>query len=83
MDAVTPSFRLFTAANQFLKASSKDPLFDIEFVGLKDYVGTDNGKYSVKIDQLITSITRTDLVIIPAIYGELSEAIKANEDAIP
>ena len=83
IEAVTPPYRLFKTANEILKALDKKPLFDVEYVGLKSYIATNDGEYSVKIDRQIKDIKETDLIIIPAVYGDIDNAIKANEDAIP
>ena len=83
IEAVTPPYRLFKTANDFLKAFDKKPLFDVEYVGFKNYIATNDGEYSVKTDRLIKDIQKTDLIIIPAIYGEIDTAIKANEKVIP
>ena len=83
IEAISPAYRLFTSANQFLEASGKKPLFDVEYVGMSKYVIANDGEYSVKINRLIKDVSKTDLVILPAIYGEVSVAIKANEKAIP
>ena len=83
IEAVTPPYRLFKTANDFLKAFDKKPLFDTEYIGLKNYIATNDGEYSIKTDRLIKDIEKTDLIIIPAIYGDVNKAIKANEKAIP
>lgn len=83
IEAVTPPYRLFKTANDFLKAFDKKPLFDVEYVGLKNYIATNDGEYSIKTDRLIKDIEKTDLIIIPAIYGDINNAIKANEKVIP
>ena len=79
IEAISPAYRLFTSANQFLEASGKKPLFDVEYVGMSKYVIANDGEYSVKINRLIKDVSKTDLVILPAIYGEVSVAIKAND----
>ncbi len=83
IEAISPAYRLFTSANQFLQASGKKPLFDVEYVGMSKRVETNDGEYSVKINRLIKDVAKTDLVVLPAIYGDVSAAIKANEKAIP
>lgn len=81
--AVIPPYRLFKAANDLLEASGKQPLFDVEYVGLKNHMVTDEGEHSIKTHRLIKEITKTDLIFIPAMYGDFNKAIKANMKAIP
>ncbi len=83
IEAISPPYRLFTSANQFLQASGKKPLFDVEYVGMSNYVETNDGEYRIKINRLIKDVIKTDLVVLPAIYGDVGTAIKANEQAIP
>lgn len=82
IEAISPPYRLFTSANQFLQASGKKPLFDVEYVGMSNYVEANDGEYRIKINRLIKDVTKTDLVVLPAIYGDVGDAIKANEKAI-
>jgi transcriptional regulator GlxA family with amidase domain len=82
MLAVAPAYRLFKAANNFLEASGKAPLFDIVYVGLNRFVATDEGETFIKIPRLISEVTETDLIIIPAVSGELNTAIAVNTEAI-
>ncbi|MFN3404273.1 MAG: GlxA family transcriptional regulator [Cytophagaceae bacterium] len=83
IEAITPAYRLFKTANDFLKAQGKKPQFKVEYVGLKKSVTTNDGEYSIKIDRQIKDIRKTDLIIIPAIYGDIDKAIKSNAKAIP
>ena len=83
IEAVTPAYRAFKTANDFLKASGKKPLFDVEYVGLKKTVSTNDGEYAVKINRILKEVTKTDVVILPALYGDIDHAIKANARAIP
>jgi transcriptional regulator GlxA family with amidase domain len=83
IEAITPPYRCFKTANDFLKGAGKNPLFEVEYVGMNKLVSSNDGEYSIKIDRLLTDVKKTDLLIIPAIYGDLDKAIDANKDAIP
>ena len=50
IEAITPAYRTFKTANEFLQASGKKPLFDVEYVALKKTVSANDGEYAVKID---------------------------------
>ncbi|MFN8430852.1 MAG: helix-turn-helix domain-containing protein [Spirosomataceae bacterium] len=82
IEAISPAYRLFKTANQFLMASGNEPAFQVEYVGLENVISTNDGEYSVKIDRLISEVSQTDLVIIPALYGNMNTAIEANFEAI-
>jgi transcriptional regulator GlxA family with amidase domain len=82
IEAITPAYRTFKTANDFLKAAGKKPLFSVEYVALKKTVEANDGEYSVKIDRQLKDVTKTDLVVLPALFGDVDAALKANEKAI-
>lgn len=81
IEAITPPYRCFKTANDFLSALGKKPLFEVEYVGLGNQVSTNDGEYLVKVNRNLSEVKKTDLLVIPAIYGEVSSAIRANEKA--
>lgn len=83
MQAIADPQYLFTATNQFLIASGKQPLFEVELVGLKKVIKLNNGLFSVHTDKQLKDVKKTDLVFIPALFGDMPAAVKKNKDAIP
>ncbi len=83
IEAVTPPFRTFHTANEFLTVFGKKPIFTVEYVGLRDYVPANNGEYIIKTDRLLKDVTETDLLIIPPVFGDTAKGIQANAEAIP
>ncbi|WP_270087172.1 GlxA family transcriptional regulator [Sphingobacterium sp. SYP-B4668] len=83
IEAITPAFRTFHTANEFLTVFGKKPIFDVEYVGLQEYVPANNGEYTIKTNRLISDVTQTDLLIIPPTLGDMDYGIKANAEAIP
>lgn len=83
IEAVTPPYRSFKAANDFLIACGKDPLFKVEYVGLTEFVSANDGEYTIRTDRLLKDVTKTDLLIIPPVYGDTAEGVKTNAEAIP
>lgn len=80
---VTGPRYLFTTANQFLQAAGKDPLFHVQMVGQDKEVLVQDGAYSITPDLLLKDTGQADLVIIPPIFGDMQEAVRLNEAAIP
>ena len=74
--------QVFTEANQFLQSIGKQPLFDVHLVGISNESKLNEGLYTISTE-LMNSINKTDLVIIPAMYGDLQKAIEENKDFIP
>jgi transcriptional regulator GlxA family with amidase domain len=70
---------LFTAVNQFLVMAGKAPLFDVELVGAKKEVKLSNGLFSVHTDRQIIDVKKTDLVFIPALFGDMQTALDKNK----
>ena len=83
IEAITPAYRTFNTANEFLTVFGKKPVFKVEYVGLNEYVPANNGEYSIKTDRLLKDVTHTDLLIIPPAFGDTDTGIQANAEAIP
>ncbi|HRD44749.1 MAG TPA: AraC family transcriptional regulator, partial [Ferruginibacter sp.] len=83
IEAISPAYRLFKTANEFLSAAGKKPKFEIEYVGLQKIVKANDGEYSIKMDKLIEEVKKTDLIFIPALYGNMKQAVSSNAKAIP
>lgn len=77
------SRQLFSQVNEFFKAKGQPPLFTVQLVGLTKGTPVSGGLFTVNTDLLIEDIQKTDLIIIPAIDGEISGAIEKNKDFIP
>lgn len=75
---VDPSY-MFKAVNEFFKTSGHQPFFDVHLVGLKKEVELNEGSIVIRTDALIQDVKKTDLIIIPAISGDVSIALEKNE----
>jgi transcriptional regulator GlxA family with amidase domain len=86
-DAVSASVAdpciMFNGVNDFLKNAGRPPAFKIHLVGLKKAVKLYNGIFTVHADTLLENMKKTDLVIIPALGGEIKSALKKNAAFIP
>lgn len=74
---------LFTAANEFLESTGRRPLFHVELIGLAKEVKLHRGSFTVHTDHLISDIKKTDLIFVPALFGDIKTALAANSDFIP
>ena len=83
IEGITPPFRSFHTANDFLSAAGKTPVFKVEYVGLTKYVPANNGEYTIKTDRLLKDVIDTDLLFIPPTFGDIVKGIQANTDAVP
>ncbi len=83
VEAVADPRYMFSAANQFLEAAGKPALFNVQLVASKKQVHLNNSLFSVNPDKLISDVKKTDLVLIPAISGDVQKAIDLNKELIP
>lgn len=83
MQAIVDPRYLFTTVNQFLAVKGKSPLFNVQLVGAKKEIRLNEGQFSVYTDQLLKDVKKTDLVVIPALFGDMQIAIDKNEVLLP
>lgn len=82
-EAVADPRYLFTAANQFLQAAGKQPLFRVQLVGQTREVRLQEGFFSVHTDCLLHEVKQTDLIFIPALFGDIPGALARNKALLP
>lgn len=83
LQAIADPQYLFSAVNQFMVAQGKQPLFDVQLVGCKKEVKLNDGLFSVSTSQLVQDVEKTDLVVIPALFGDMKSAIEKNKKLLP
>jgi transcriptional regulator GlxA family with amidase domain len=83
LQAIADPQYLFSAVNQFLLSAGQSPLFDVALVGAKKEVQLNNGSYSVHTDRQLKEVTKTDLIIIPALFGDMHTGIERNKVLVP
>jgi transcriptional regulator GlxA family with amidase domain len=83
MQAIADPQYLFSAVNQFLAVSGKEPLFKVQLVGSKKEIKLNDGIFSVFTDLQLDEVEETDLIFIPALFGDMKTAISKNQDLLP
>ncbi|MBK6825964.1 MAG: helix-turn-helix domain-containing protein [Chitinophagaceae bacterium] len=83
MQAIADPQYLFTAVNQFMLANGKQPLFEVELVAARREVELNNGLFTVHADRLLKEVKKTDLVFIPALFGDMQDCLEKNKQLIP
>ena len=83
MASIVDPQTILTGVNDLLVSAGKPRLFDVHLVGLSKHVTLSNGIFSVHTDAVIHEVKKTDLIIIPALGGDLAESVKKNQDFIP
>jgi transcriptional regulator GlxA family with amidase domain len=74
---------IFSSANQFLLANGQKALFNVELVGNQKQVKVHDGFCSITTDKLLKEVEQTDLIIIPALFGDMKEAVEKNRNMLP
>ncbi|MEJ7645729.1 MAG: helix-turn-helix domain-containing protein [Chryseolinea sp.] len=77
------SRQLLTQVNQFFKLKGLDPIFQVQLVGLRRETRLCGGLFTANPDLIIGDVKKTDLIIIPALDGDINEAIEKNKEFIP
>lgn len=77
------SRQLFTQVNDFFRMRGEEPLFKVQLVGLTNETPLSGGLFTANTDVLLHEVEKTDLIIIPAVDGDLQQAIENNRDLIP
>lgn len=70
---------MFSAINEFYKSAQLQPAFNIKLVGLSKEIKLQEGLISIHPDCVLTEAPKADLIIIPALSGNMAQAIKLNE----
>lgn len=83
MQAIADPQYLFSAVNQFFEMAGKKPLFKVQLVGVKKQIKLNSGLYVVHPDLQLKDVKKTDLVIIPALVGDMAKAIEKNKNLLP
>ena len=77
------SHQIFNEVNSVLARAGKPPMFKVQLVGFKKETSMKKGLFTIHPDVLIKDLDHTDLVIIPAIYGDKKQILENNKEFIP
>lgn len=78
--SIADSRYVFVKVNEFLKQAGKSPLFNVQLVGIAKEVNLNNGLFSIRPDVTLKDVKQTDLIIIPAMIGDMMTATHVNRD---
>ena len=75
--------QVFTEVNKLLESMGKPALFRVQLAGLDKEVPAAGGLYTVFTDTLVKKIVKTDLIIIPALDGDMVKNLENNQEFVP
>ncbi len=77
------TYQIFSEVNELLKEMDREPIFDIHLAGISKETRQSTGLFTINPDVLISNINKTDLIIVPALFGDQKKAIERNKEFIP
>ncbi len=79
LQAIADPKYCFGTVNRFLTKSGGEPAFNVELVGAKKKIYLNGRTYCIQTDRLLKEVHRTDLIIIPALFGDIPGILKINQ----
>ncbi|MBK0379903.1 GlxA family transcriptional regulator [Mucilaginibacter segetis] len=80
---IEATYKMFTKVNEALERVNKAPLFKIQLIGLNKSTTLSNGLFTIKPELTINEVFHTDLIIIPAVHGNVNKVLTDNSDFTP
>ena len=77
------TLQVFSEVNSLCEQMGKSPLFTIQLVGLSRENVQRGGLFSVQPDVLLEEVKNTNLIVIPALFGDFEQSIENNEAFLP
>jgi transcriptional regulator GlxA family with amidase domain len=75
--------QILLEVNKFLAGMGREPLFDVNLVGLVKETKQRDGLFTIKPDLLIQEVPKTDMIIIPAIHSDFKKSLTENAAFLP
>ena len=79
LSSIVGSYKIFTRANEYWKKSGRKELFKIELAGVSKKVDFYDGLFAVRPHTHISTIKKTNLIIIPSLNHNYQKAVKGNQ----
>lgn len=79
LSSIVGGYKIFTRANAYWKETNRKELFTIQLAGISKEVGFYDGLFTVKPHTHISSITKTNLIIIPSLNHNYQKTVKGNQ----
>ena len=78
LSSIVGAYKIFTRANAYRREAGRKELFAIELAGISKKVEFYDGLFTVKPHTHISSIAKTNLIIIPSLNHNYNKAVKGN-----
>jgi len=81
--SITDTLRFFSKANELLHAEGEDELFHVQLVGFASEMLLEDGRVCMRVDKTLDDPAQSDLIIVPAVSGDVLRAIQFNRHYFP
>lgn len=82
LSSIVGAYKIFSRANEHWKQTGRTELFKIELAGISPKVDFYGGLFTVQPHTDISSISKTNLIIIPSLNHNYQKAVKGNKPMI-
>src|SRR5437870_4991270 len=82
LSSIVGTYKIFTRANEYWKKAGRREMFKIELAGISKNVEFYEGLFMVRPHTNISSIAKTDLIIIPSLNYNYQKTVKENKIVI-
>jgi transcriptional regulator GlxA family with amidase domain len=82
LSSIVGAYKIFTRAAAYWKGTGKKELYKTELAGISKQVDFHDGLFTVKPHTHISSITKTNPIIIPSLNHNYQKAVKGNKQLI-
>jgi transcriptional regulator GlxA family with amidase domain len=82
LSSIVGAYKIFTRANEHWKKVNKKELFAIQLAGVSKKIEFHEGLFTVKPHTSISSIEKSNLIIIPSLNHNYEAAVKGNKKMI-
>ncbi len=80
---IEATFKMFTKVNEAMQKQDLEPLFSVSLVALNKEPRQVNGLFSIIPQFSLNEVDSSDIIIIPAVHGDMKEVVARNRDFIP
>src|SRR5260221_8878213 len=79
LSSIVGSFKVFSKMNEYFASAGIKPVLKIQLVGCSKSINLFDGLFSIHPNVHFKNVKKTDLIIIPALKGNFSIAVKQNK----
>jgi transcriptional regulator GlxA family with amidase domain len=80
---IEATYKMFSQVNEVLERMKKPPLFNVQLVGISTEATLSNGLFTIKPDMVVDDVNKTNLIIIPAVHGDMKKVVADNAALLP